>query len=160
MRIITGRARGMKLLPPKDYAVRPTSDRVKEALFNIIKDRIAGAVVLDAFGGTGNLALEAWSRGAGADAIIRHTDAIKGIADAKGNGEIYDLVFSDPPYDKGLNEALYKALCQHGILRDGGLLVLEHSLLEDPREYVKAGTEIRIEKYGDTKISLIEWKSL
>lgn len=110
MRIITGRARGMKLLPPKDYAVRPTSDRVKEALFNIIKDRIAGAVVLDAFGGTGNLALEAWSRGArkvvlfdknreslrlirfnvekakaGADAIIRHTDAIKGIADAKGN---------------------------------------------------------------------------
>mgnify|MGYP000346844491 CR=1 FL=1 len=60
----TGRARGMKLLPPKDYAVRPTSDRVKEALFNIIKDRIAGAVVLDAFGGTGNLALEAWSRGA------------------------------------------------------------------------------------------------
>ena len=64
MRIITGRARGMKLLPPKDYAVRPTSDRVKEALFNIIKDRIAGAVVLDAFGGTGNLALEAWSRGA------------------------------------------------------------------------------------------------
>ena len=185
MRIITGRARGMKLLPPKDYAVRPTSDRVKEALFNIIKDRIAGAVVLDAFGGTGNLALEAWSRGArkvvlfdknreslrlirfnvekakaGADAIIRHPDAIKGIAAAKGNGEIYDLVFSDPPYDKGLNEALYKALCQHGILRDGGLLVLEHSLLEDPREYVKAGTEIRIEKYGDTKISLIEWKSL
>lgn len=185
MRIITGRARGMKLLPPKDYAVRPTSDRVKEALFNIIKDRIAGAVVLDAFGGTGNLALEAWSRGArkvvlfdknreslrlirfnvekakaGADAIIRHTDAIKGIADAKGNGEIYDLVFSDPPYDKGVNEALYKALCQHGILRDGGLLVLEHSLLEDPREYVKAGTEIRTEKYGDTKISLIEWKSL
>ena len=109
MRIITGRARGMKLLPPKDYAVRPTSDRVKEALFNIIKDRIAGAVVLDAFGGTGNLALEAWSRGArkvvlfdknreslrlirfnvekakaGADAIIRHTDAIKGIADVFG----------------------------------------------------------------------------
>ena len=64
MRIITGRARGMKLLPPKDYAVRPTSDRVKEALFNSIKDRIARAVVLDDFGGTGNLALEAWSRGA------------------------------------------------------------------------------------------------
>ena len=46
MRIITGRARCMKLLPPKDYAGRPTSDRVKEALFNVIKDRIAGAVVL------------------------------------------------------------------------------------------------------------------
>mgnify|MGYP000389756453 CR=1 FL=1 len=121
MRIITGRARGMKLLPPKDYAVRPTSDRVKEALFNIIKDRIAGAVVLDAFGGTGNLALEAWSRGArkvvlfdknreslrlirfnvekakaGADAIIRHTDAIKGIADAKGNGGSMILFFPTP----------------------------------------------------------------
>lgn len=121
MRIITGRARGMKLLPPKDYAVRPTSDRVKEALFNIIKDRIAGAVVLDAFGGTGNLALEAWSRGArkvvlfdknreslrlirfnvekakaGADAIIRHTDAIKGIADARVMGKSMILFFPTP----------------------------------------------------------------
>ena len=68
-----GRARGMKLLPPKDYAVRPTSDRVKEALFNIIKDRIAGAVVLDAFGGTGNLALEAWSRGQGKSSSLIRT---------------------------------------------------------------------------------------
>ena len=64
MRIITGKARGLKLVTPKNYLVRPTSDRVKEALFSIIQSRLPGAVVLDAFAGTGNLGLEAWSRGA------------------------------------------------------------------------------------------------
>lgn len=64
MRIITGKARGLKLVTPKNYLVRPTADRVKEALFNIIQSRIPGSTVLDAFAGTGNLGLEAWSRGA------------------------------------------------------------------------------------------------
>ncbi len=64
MRIITGKARGLKLVTPKNYLVRPTADRVKEALFNIIQRRIPGSMVLDAFAGTGNLGLEAWSRGA------------------------------------------------------------------------------------------------
>jgi 16S rRNA (guanine966-N2)-methyltransferase len=183
MRIITGRARGLKLTPPKNYDVRPTADRVKEALFNIIRDYVPGAVVLDAFAGTGNLALEAWSRGAKKiilfdksneslrlvrtnvkkaraeeAADIRHTDAIAGVAKAAARGETFDLIFSDPPYDKGLNQKLYEALCEHPILRSGGMLVLEHSLNEDPASYVKPGTQIRTEKYGDTKISLIMWK--
>lgn len=64
MRIITGKARGLKLVTPKNYLVRPTADRVKEALFNIIQNRVVGANILDAFAGTGNLGLEAWSRGA------------------------------------------------------------------------------------------------
>ncbi len=184
MRIITGRARGLKLLPPRNYLVRPTADRVKEALFNIIHSAVPGAVVLDAFAGTGNLALEAWSRGArkivlfdksseslrlvrfnvdkakaGADADIRHTDAIRGIAACAERGEQFDIIFSDPPYDKGLNEALYKELLEHPVLKEGGLLVLEHSLAEEPLHYVQPGTRIRTEKYGDTKISLILWKS-
>lgn len=64
MRIITGRARGLKLTTPKNWDVRPTADRVKESLFNIIGSKIIGAQVLDLFAGTGNLGLESWSRGA------------------------------------------------------------------------------------------------
>ena len=64
MRVITGTARGTKLKTPEGMLTRPTTDRVKEALFNIIQSRIPGSTVLDAFAGTGNLGLEAWSRGA------------------------------------------------------------------------------------------------
>ncbi len=184
MRIITGKARGLKLVTPKNYLVRPTADRVKEALFNIIQMRLSGAAVLDAFAGTGNLGLEAWSRGAEkivffdqskeslklvlanvqkarAEQSVTaiHTDAISGIAMLERKKMKFDIVFSDPPYDKGLNEKLYRALLVHKILKDGGLLVLEHSLTEDPGTYLQEGTLVRTEKYGDTKISLILWKS-
>lgn len=184
MRIITGKARGLKLVTPKNYLVRPTADRVKEALFNIIQSRVPGAKVLDAFAGTGNLGLEAWSRGAekivffdqsreslklvmanvqkvrAEEAVtVMHTDAVNGIAMLERKKAEFDMIFSDPPYDKGLNEKLYRALLVHKILKDGGLLVLEHSLLEDPQTYLREGTPVRTEKYGDTKISLILWKS-
>ena len=121
MRIITGRARGMKLLPPKDYAVRPTSDRVKGSTLQYHQGpycRRCGSGCLWRHGKLSSGSVEQGARKvvlfdknreslrlirfnvekakAGADAIIRHTDAIKGIADAKGNGEIYDLVFPTP----------------------------------------------------------------
>lgn len=184
MRIITGKVRGLKLVTPKNYLVRPTADRVKEALFNIIQSRVPGAKVLDAFAGTGNLGLEAWSRGAEKivffdqsreslklvmanvqkaraeeAATVMHTDAVNGVAMLERKKAAFDMIFSDPPYDKGLNEKLYQALLVHNILKDGGLLVLEHSLLEDPKTYLREGTPVRTEKYGDTKISLILWKS-
>ena len=73
--------------------------------------------------------------------------------------QTFDLIFSDPPYNKGLNEKVYNALLKYPILKAGGLLVLEHSLEEDPADYIQSDTEIRTEKYGDTKISLIKWKS-
>ena len=184
MRIITGKARGLKLVTPKNYLVRPTADRVKEALFNIIQSRIPGSTVLDAFAGTGNLGLEAWSRGAdkvfyfdksreslklvkanvekaraAEDVTMIHTDAVNGLAMMAQQKRRFDVIFSDPPYDKGLNRKVVEALEKWRVLKPGGLLVLEHSLLEDPREYVPKELEIRSEKYGDTKISLIVWKS-
>lgn len=184
MRIITGKARGLKLVTPKNYLVRPTADRVKEALFNIIQSRIPGSTVLDAFAGTGNLGLEAWSRGAekvfyfdksreslklvranvekaraGNAVTLIHTDAVNGLAMMAQQKRQFDIIFSDPPYDKGLNQKVVEALEKWPVLKAGGLLVLEHSLLEDPREYMPQGLEIRSEKYGDTKISLILWKS-
>lgn len=184
MRIITGKARGLKLVTPKNYLVRPTADRVKEALFNIIQSRIPGSTVLDAFAGTGNLGLEAWSRGAekvfyfdksreslklvkanvekaraGEDVTMIHTDAVNGLAMMAQQKRQFDVIFSDPPYDKGLNRKVVEALEKWPVLKEGGLLVLEHSLLEEPRDYVPESLEIRSEKYGDTKISLIVWKS-
>lgn len=184
MRIITGKARGLKLVTPKNYLVRPTADRVKEALFNIIQSRIPGSTVLDAFAGTGNLGLEAWSRGAdkvfyfdksreslklvkanvekarAAEAVtLIHTDAVNGLAMMVQQKRQFDVIFSDPPYDKGLNQKVVEALEKWPVLKEGGLLVLEHSLAEEPRDYVPEGLDIRSEKYGDTKISLIVWKS-
>ena len=70
MRIITGRARGLQLNTPKNFDVRPTADRVKESVFNIIGSKIIGTKVLDLFAGTGNLGLESWSRGAEAITFI------------------------------------------------------------------------------------------
>lgn len=135
MRIITGKARGLKLVTPKNYLVRPTADRVKEALFNIIQSRIPGSTVLDAFAGTGNLGLEAWSRGAekvfyfdkrreslklvranvekarAVDAVtLIHTDAVNGLAMMAQQKRQFDIIFSDPPYDKGLNQKVVEAL--------------------------------------------------
>lgn len=184
MRIITGKARGLKLVTPKNYLVRPTADRVKEALFNIIQSRIPDSTVLDAFAGTGNLGLEAWSRGAeqvvyfdksreslklvqanvekaraGEQVNMIHTDAVNGLAMMAQQGKTFDLIFSDPPYNKGLNRKVVEALEKWPVLKPGGLLVLEHSLEEDPGDYLPQGTEFRQEKYGDTKISLIVWKS-
>lgn len=184
MRIITGKARGLKLVTPKNYLVRPTADRVKEALFNIIQSRITGSTVLDAFAGTGNLGLEAWSRGAeqivyfdksreslklvkanvekaraGEQVTLIHTDAVNGLAMMAQQGKAFDVIFSDPPYDKGLNRKVVEALEKWPVLKEGGLLVLEHSLEENPADYLPQGTEFRQEKYGDTKISLIVWKS-
>ena len=74
-------------------------------------------------------------------------------------GKAFDVIFSDPPYDKGLNRKVVEALEKWPVLKEGGLLVLEHSLEEDPADYLPQGTEFRQEKYGDTKISLIVWKS-
>lgn len=183
MRIITGRARGLKLFTPKDYRVRPTSDRVKEALFNILAPVVQGSTVLDVFAGTGNLGLEAWSRGAADVTFLDESEdslllVRKNIAKAKaeketcvlkGNsllllerlyrqGKVFDIIFSDPPYRKGLNEKILQKLQKLPLLKQGGILVFEYSQEEElPGEIAACGT-VRTEKYGDTKISLLLWK--
>jgi len=154
MRIVAGRFRGKALLPPSDASIRPTSDRAREAMFNILASRIGvhldGLKVLDLFAGTGALGLEALSRGAasvvfvdiGAEArgLIRdHIEAFGagGIAkllrrDATALGPAgtmgpFDLVFLDPPYGKGLGEGALASLRQGGWLAPGATLVLEEA---------------------------------
>lgn len=183
MRIITGKARGLKLLTPKDYNVRPTADRVKESLFNIINNRLPGAKVLDAFAGTGNLGLEAWSRGAEQITFVdQSATSLKLVASniakcraekscqmLRGNvitllsrlgesGEQFDIIFSDPPYNHGWNAQLVEGLLHIPLLKPGGLLVLEYSNKETLPELPAEFTEIRTQKYGETFISLIIWK--
>jgi 16S rRNA (guanine966-N2)-methyltransferase len=152
MRIVAGRFRGKTLLSPGDASIRPTADRVREAVFNIIASRLGprldGRRVLDLFAGTGALGLEALSRGAaravfvdnGAEArgLIRDQIEAFGVAgiakllrrDATDLGPAgsfgeFDLVFLDPPYGKGLGERALVAARAGGWLAPDALIVLE-----------------------------------
>lgn len=147
MRIITGKYKGRTLVAPKGSA-RPTLDRAKETLFNILNDRIEGAVVLDLFAGSGQLALECLSRGA-ATAYLCDTDreAHKAIfANFQKVGERpqlfqcdweaclkrlcgahVDLAFVDPPYKSGLYVSVLKKLQTENVIAANGTVVCEHA---------------------------------
>jgi 16S rRNA (guanine966-N2)-methyltransferase len=154
MRVVGGRLRGRALAAPKSQAVRPTSDRLRESLFNILAhaygDPVTGARVLDLFAGTGALGIEAISRGAAfalliddgaeARALIRQNVDTLGLGavtrvfrrDATKLGaahpvEPFGLVFLDPPYRKGLAEPALVALRDGGWLTSGALVVVEEA---------------------------------
>lgn len=180
MRIVAGKFKGRALATPKSDLIRPTSDRLREAIFNVLMhaydDPVTGARVLDLFAGTGALALEAVSRGAafallvdeGAEArgIIRtNTDALGAAGytriyrrDATKLGtakplEPFSLVFCDPPYGKGLAEqALISA-------RDGGwltpdALILVEEVADAGFRFPEGFKEIEQREYGDTRLSI------
>ena len=144
MRVITGSARGRKLKEPQGFDIRPTTDQVKEAIFNICQFDVEGRRVLDLFGGTGQLGIEAKSRGAAqVDIVDAARDSIRLIrenvksvgldvrviqADAidylRGCGT-YDLIFIDPPYDSGLAEKALAQIKAFDILSNGGIIICE-----------------------------------
>lgn len=182
MRIITGRARGLKLTTPKNYDVRPTADRVKESVFNIIGSKITGAQVLDLFAGTGNLGLECWSRGAEhivftdmsreslrlvqsniakcraeADTETICGDACQLIDRLYKKGLRFDFIFADPPYNKGLVQKVIAALAQSPLLNDGGYLIAEHSSHDELGVLPPQFELVRCGTYGETKISFIRF---
>ena len=184
MRIITGKARGLHLNVPKNYDVRPTADRVKESLFNIIGSKIVDAAVLDLFAGSGNLGLESWSRGAQlvqfvdnsrvslrltesniqkcrAEAeckVLKH-DAEAAVDLLYKQGQRFDLVFVDPPYNKGWVQKILVKLEKNPILAESGWLVAEHSMHDDIAIAVSDGYEIfRRQQYGETVLTFIRRK--
>ena len=155
MRIVAGRFKGAALNAPRGDATRPTSDRLRETIFNVIThrhgDTLDEARVLDLFAGSGALGLEALSRGAkscvfieetaAARGAIRHnveTLALTGITkifrrDATRLGSAgtippFDLVFADPPYGKGLGERALRSAAAGGWLRAGAIVVLEEDV--------------------------------
>jgi 16S rRNA (guanine966-N2)-methyltransferase len=181
MRVIGGERKGRRLLVPKGQAVRPTAARVKESLFNILPHDFSGMKVLDLFAGTGNLSIEALSRGAAkavlVDASPRSattirenlrrlgltartevwvapaTRALKSLAK---RGEIFDMIFLDPPYDQGRVEPSLKRLAQGGLLSNTGIVVAEHSA----REAVSLRYDSLVlndqRRYGDTLLSFFK----
>ena len=154
MRIITGSARGAKLVAPESNHTRPTAERTKEAVFSMLQNAFWGRRVLDLFGGSGQLALEAVSRGAASAVIVdNHKGALDAIrknvahtrlcdrvrvveADAFGylrtaRGEDFSLVFLDPPYGMGLLPRCLSLLAENGVLRAGGLVICEAAAYDE-----------------------------
>jgi len=184
MRIITGSAKGAKLKAPSGLDTRPTAARVKESVFNILSDIVVDACVLDIFAGTGNLGLEALSRGAQkavfidnsneSIAIIKenahHTklaeyteiyknDVLRALDKLAQTGRSFDLIFCDPPYQKGFVQAVLERIDQHSILVPGGILVIEHSRHEKIADEWNNLELRRTEKYGATLMSFLRFKT-
>lgn len=173
MRVISGNARGRKLKTPENYDIRPTTDNVKESIFNIIQFDIEGRRVLDLFAGTGQLGIECLSRGAESVVFIDQSrEAVKiikenlkacklsatvlqqdAISYLKGCGS-FDIIFIDPPYDSQLYENTLEIVNLVDILSDGGIIVCEsrrdRSLPEMKAPYVKHKEYY----YGKVKITL------
>ena len=151
MRIITGKAKGLKLKTPKNFDTRPTSDRVKESIFSVISGMInffEVENVLDIFAGTGALGLESLSRGAKSAVFIDFStanliseninrakfnsvskilrgDFVKNLQKLSQSNLQFDLIFSDAPYHKGLSQKSLDLVAELKILSSGGLLIVE-----------------------------------
>jgi 16S rRNA (guanine(966)-N(2))-methyltransferase RsmD len=178
MRIIGGAAKGRRLSVPKGHAVRPTAARVKDSLFNILPRDFSGVKVLDLFAGTGNLSIEALSRGADrallVDASARSGAAMKDNLRRLGfaaqsevwvapvsrslrtlgrRKESFDLIFLDPPYDRGLAGRSLEIIAECRLLRETGTLVIEHSERETLQPRYGSLQLHDQRRYGDTRLS-------
>ncbi|MCO5947770.1 16S rRNA (guanine(966)-N(2))-methyltransferase RsmD [Mucilaginibacter flavidus] len=173
MRIIGGRLRGLRLNPAKNLPVRPTTDLAKEALFNILQNKIEfeDIRVLDLFSGTGNISMEFASRGAAqvisVDRSIQCVHYLKDTARQHGLTNIktfkddvfkylqletdqYDLIFADPPYDMNQIPEIPKIVFEKNLLSPGGLLIVEHQSMQNLSNH-PAFSEQR--KYGHSSFS-------
>ncbi len=176
MRVITGTARGVQLKTPEGMKTRPTADRVKEAMFSIIQFDIPGAKVLDLFGGTGQLGIEALSRGAERVVFVdAGEDACKLIREnlkrtrLEGQGSVvrsdylaylqrcrekFSLVFLDPPYAEVFLENSLNKLMEIDILQSGGIIVTERPFDKALDLELPGFERSRDYKYGKTLVTI------
>ena len=152
MRVIAGKVRRMTLVAPAGMDVRPTTDRIKETLFNIIQYDLPGCLFLDLFAGSGGIGIEAISRGAekavfvdkNKDALrcieqnLEHTgltdeaeilpmDAVMAIKNLAKRGRVFDIVFMDPPYEHDMEKPVLDALYDYGIVDENSIVIVETS---------------------------------
>ena len=179
MRVVAGEARGRKLRAPRGDKIRPTSDRVKEALFNILACKVPQSIFLDLYAGTGGIGIEALSRGCheaffvekdpvAVDCIKRNLELTKlndraeiismEVRRALGylsvRSKRFDIIFLDPPY---FSEPVKKEILSAGeLLNEGGLLVLESNKNRFTEKIIGDLALTREEYYGDTKLSFYE----
>jgi 16S rRNA (guanine966-N2)-methyltransferase len=183
MRIIGGKFRGRKIEQPESEAVRPTKDRTREAVFNIIAELVPDADVLDLFAGSGAYGLEALSRGArkavfiekereAASAIKRNIsslgvgerakvitgDVFKAIKELKEEKEAFELVFIDPPYSKGEAKKTLIKVNHYDILKHSGLVIIEHRTGESLPDSEGDVSILKRKTYGNTSISIYRKK--
>lgn len=184
MRIISGSAKGRKLVAPKGMRVRPTADRVKEALFNILLNfynDLSVVRTLDIFAGTGSIGMEMLSRGGACTVFVDNhrqsvamieknlqllgfTDRSRIIVDEAAaalallerRGESFDLVFLDPPYGKGHTEKVLDYLSHSSILADDGIVVAEFSAQEDIPAGFGPLQQFDRRVYGDTVLAFLK----
>ncbi len=174
MRIIAGTLKGRRLEAPKWAGLRPTSDKLRETLFNVLAPRMAGAAVLDGFAGTGAVGIEALSRGATwvtfveqdprAVRLVRSNLDRCGVEDryaiirvrfadapARLDGHTFDVVFLDPPY--GLPEMTAALKAGAPLVADGGLLVIEHARRDPAPEIAGRLSRVRSIVSGDSALA-------
>ncbi len=176
MRVITGKARGIQLKTPEGMQTRPTIDRVKEALFSIINYDIPDAAVLDLFGGTGQLGIEALSRGAKFAVFVdTREDACKLIREnlkrtkLEGEGRVvrsdyleylsrckehFDIIFLDPPYAEVFLENALNRITEIDILQSGGIIVAERPLGKDLPWEMAGYSRSKDYKYGKVLLTI------
>ena len=175
MRIISGEHKGRRLVGGKKTEVRPTSDKVKESIFNVLREEVEGKRVLDLFAGAGSLGIEALSRGAQwvtfvdassqsinilkknlknlnlkSKSTVLRLDGLRALNKLKQN---FQIIFADPPYLKGFVQRIIDSVAQSEVLEKNGILILEHhkkEALSLPEEKLSV---LKQKKFGDTVIS-------
>jgi 16S rRNA (guanine(966)-N(2))-methyltransferase RsmD len=184
MRVITGIARGKRLVTPDGSDIRPTSDKVKEALFSALQFDIEGRRILDLFAGSGQLGIEALSRGAEyclfADSSRRSLEILRSNLEhckieeetrikagdyrkvlrnlagriEEGFEEPFDIILLDPPYDGGYMDEIFELISEGGLLAGDGTIVAEHRKQEDLPEELHGFVKVKERRYGVVKLSI------
>ena len=178
LRVISGKARGLKLDTPKNQDVRPTTDRVKESLFNMINSYIMDSNILDLFAGTGSLGIECLSRGAkncvfvdkSKDSInivrsnvkkarvenestilnVDFKDAVKRLST---QNQKFDVIFMNPPYYENMFIECLKSIDKFNLLDEDGIIVVEHDTKDLFEDSIGRLNKSREKKYGNTTLT-------
>lgn len=178
MRVISGKVRGLKLNTPKNEDVRPTTDRVKESLFNIINPYIMESDVLDLFAGTGSLGIECLSRGANRcvfvdvskesisivksnikkarvenESIVLNLDFKDAINKLKLQNNKFDVIFMDPPYYKNMFIDALEKITEASLLKEDGIIIIEHDTKDKFPEKINTIIQTKSKKYGNTTLT-------
>lgn len=179
MRVIAGEAGGRKLKSGQGTKARPTTDMVKEALFNTLANRVVDAIWLDLFAGFGGIGIEALSRGAKKVvfveqdpkhlAIIKENLALTQLQEraqlVRGDvlkivptlSDVYDVIYIDPPYESGLYEPTLELVLAKSLLHPNGVLILEHNKALTP-QIPETFEVLRAKTYGETGLTILGLK--
>jgi len=185
VRVVSGSAKGRPLKSVPGIGTRPTTDKVKEALFSMIGPYFEGGAALDLFAGTGGLGIEALSRGmesavfvdmepksidtvranlkaTGLEsrAEVYRNDAGRALSAMEKRGRSFDLVFLDPPYRMKHGDELMRIMADKGLLRDEALIVLEHESAYAYPEDITGFNRLRQAVYGETAISIYQYEAV